>query len=184
MKRILPIDELNILKGKYEFTGSGTPITDFALEDIIDDLLDILFLSIANGVISINDAFGADYVPDAEKIEGILYKKIDGKTWEERVRDWYENGGTSADIVRIAETESHRVGNEIAFEAAKAVGAKSKTWICMMLPTSRDSHVYLHETTVGIEDYFYSYRGGKTLFPGQFGEAEEDVNCLCELKFE
>lgn len=183
MKRILPIDELNILKGKYEFTGSGTPVTDFALEDIIDDLLDILFLSIANGVISINDAFGADYVPSAEKIEGILYKKIDGKTWEERVRDWYENGGTSADIVRIAETESHRVGNEIAFEAAKAVGAKSKTWVCMMLPTSREEHIWLNGVTVPIDAEFYNDKGQSTLYPGQWGVPDQDVNCLCELSY-
>ena len=183
MKRILPIDELNILKYKYEFTGSGTPITDFELEDIIDDLLDILFLSIANGVISINDAFGADYVPDAEKIESILYKKIDGKTWEERVRDWYENGGTSAAIVRIAETESHRVGNEIAFEAAKAVGARYKTWLTMLDGRVRDTHEFLESVSVGIEDDFYSYDGDHAPYPGAFGKAENNVNCRCEIQY-
>lgn len=182
MKRILPIDELNILKDKYE--GSGTPITDFDLDDIIDDLLDIFFLAIANGVISVNEQFRADYSPPATQIEKIIFKKIDGVTWEDRVRTWYENGGTAADIIKIAETESHRIGNEIAFEVAKEVGATTKTWVCQMLPTSRDTHVYLNGTKVGIGDYFYSYRGGKTLYPGQFGEAEEDINCLCELKFE
>lgn len=183
MKRILPIDELNILKGKYEFTGSGTPVTDFALEDIIDDLLDILFLSIANGVISINDAFGADYVPSAEKIESILYKKIDGKTWEERVRDWYENGGTSADIVRIAETESHRVGNEIAFEAAKAVGATRKTWFTMLDDRVRETHDFLESVTVAINDDFYSFDGDHAPYPGAFEKAENNCGCRCEIQY-
>lgn len=183
MSRILPLDELNVIKGKYERSGSDTPITDFDLVDIIDDLLDIFLLAIANGVVSINSQFGTDYQPDAEQIEETIYRKIDGATWKDRVETWYENGGTAADIVRIAETESHRIGNEAAYNAAKAVGAKNKTWICQMLPTSRDSHVYLNGTTVGIGDYFYSYRGGKTLYPGQFGEAFEDVNCLCELEY-
>lgn len=181
MKRILPIDELNVLKVKYG--ESDTPITDFDLDDIIDDLLDLFLLSFANGVISINEKFGTDYAPSATKLEQTIYKKIDGATWEDRVRAWYETGGTTADISRIAETESHRIGNEIAFEGAKAVGAKNKTWICQMLITSRDSHVYLNGTTVGIGDYFYSYKGGKTLYPGQFGEAEEDCGCLCELEY-
>lgn len=183
MTRILPIDELNVLKNKYEFRGTGTPITDFELDDIIDDLLDILFLSIANGVISINDTFGADYVPSAEKIESVLYKKIDGKTWEDRVRDWYENGGTSADIVRIAETESHRVGNEIAFEAAKEVGARFKTWLTMLDDKVRDTHSYLESVSVGISDEFYTYDGDHAPFPGAFINADNNCGCRCECKY-
>lgn len=184
MSRILPLDELNVIKGKYERSGKAqTPITDFDLEDIIDELLDLFLLAVANGVASINSQFGTDYEPSAARLEEVIYKKIDGVTWKDRIEAWYKEGGTSADIVRIAETESHRIGNEIAFEAAKAVGATRKTWVCMMLPTSRDSHVYLNNTTVGIEDYFYSYRGGKALYPGEFGLAEEDCNCLCEVKY-
>ena len=183
MSRILPLDELNVLKGKYERMGSDTPITDFDLDDIIDDLLDIFLLAIANGVISINEQFGTDYQPDAEKIHDTIYKKIDGVTWKDRIETWYKEGGTSADIVRIAETESHRIGNEIAFDAAKAVGAKYKTWICQMLPTSRDVHVWLNGTTVPIDGYFYSYDGNRTMFPGMWGIAAQDINCLCELQF-
>ena len=181
MKRILPIDELNILKVKYG--ESDTPITDFDLDDIIDDLLDLFLLSFANGVISINEKFGTDYAPSATKLEQTVYKKIDGATWEDRVRTWYETGGTTADISRIAETESHRIGNEIAFEGAKAVGAKNKTWICQMLPTSRDPHIWLNGTKVPIDGYFYTDDGNKALYPGQFGVASLDVNCLCEVEY-
>ena len=115
MPRILPLDELNVIKGKYERSGSDTPITDFGLYDIIDDLLDIFLLAIANGVVSINSQFGTDYQPDAEQIEKIVYEKIDGVTWEDRIETWYKEGGTGADVVRIAETESHRIGNEAAY---------------------------------------------------------------------
>lgn len=183
MSRILPLDELNVIKGKYEQSGTDTPITDFDLEDIIDELLDLFLLAIANGVISINEQFDADYRPSATVIENIIYKKIDGATWKDRVETWYKEGGTSADIVRIAETESHRIGNEIAFEAAKAVGAKNKTWICMMLPTSREEHIWLNGVTVPIDAEFYNDKGQSTLYPGQWGVPEQDVNCLCEISY-
>jgi len=180
--RILPIDELNILKGEYG--ESGTPITDFALDDIIEDLLDIFLLAMARGVLIVNEQFGTEYKPSAVQIEKTIYEKIDGVTWEDRVRTWYENGGTTADVIRIAETESHRIGNEAAYTAAKEVGAKTKTWICQMLPTSRDPHIWLNGTTVPIDGFFYTDDGNKALYPGQFGVASLDVNCLCELKFE
>ena len=181
MKRILPIDELNVLKVKYG--DSDTPITDFDLDDIIDDLLDLFLLSFANGVISINEKFGIDYAPSATKLEQTIYKKIDGATWEDRVRTWYENGGTTADISRIAETESHRIGNEIAFEGAKAVGAKRKLWLTMLDDKVRDTHVYLESVSVGISDDFYSYDGDHAPYPGAFGKAENNVGCRCEVEY-
>ena len=179
--RILPIDELNILKGEYG--ESGTPITDFALEDIIEDLLDIFLLAMARGVLSVNEQFGTEYKPSAVQVEKTIYEKIDGVTWEDRVRTWYENGGTTADVIRIAETESHRIGNEAAYTAAKEVGATRKTWHCMMLPTSREEHIWLNGVTVPIDAEFYNEKGQSTLYPGQWGVPEQDVNCLCELSY-
>lgn len=95
------------------------------------------------------------------------------------------SGGISLQeaITRIAETEMHRIANQSAYETAKASGATEKTWHCMMLPTSRDTHIYLDGVTAPIDGEFYSFKGGSTQFPGQWGIAEEDVNCLCWLTF-
>ena len=183
MPRILPLDELNVIKGKYERSGSDTPITDFGLYDIIDDLLDIFLLAIANGVVSINSQFGTDYQPDAEQIEKIVYEKIDGVTWKDRIETWYKEGGTGADVVRIAETESHRIGNEAAYNAAKAVGATRKTWLTMLDERVRDTHFWLESVSVGISDEFYSYDGDHAPYPGAFGKAENNINCRCEVKY-
>ena len=184
MSRILPLDELNVLIGKYNSSSPDTPISRlYDLDDIIDDLLDLFLLAIANGVVSINEQFGTDYQPNAKQIEEVVYKKIDGLTWKDRVTDWYNNGGTGYDIARIAETESHRIGNEAANEAAKAAGATKKTWVCMMLPTSRDDHVWLNGVTVPIDAEFYNDKGQSTLYPGQWGVPEQDINCLCELSY-
>ena len=154
MTRILPLDELNVLMAKYQASANESVADNFALDDIISDLLDLFMLAIANGVASINDAFGADYQPDAEKLESIVYEKIDGATWKDRVEEWYQNGGTGYDIIRIAETESHRIGNEIAYEAAKEVGATRKTWLTMLDNRVRDTHFYLEGVSVGIDGWY------------------------------
>lgn len=179
--RILPIDEINNLKSKFQ--SEDTPITEYDIDDLLDDLLDIFLLAVANGTISINEQFGTDYRPTAAQIEHTIYRKIDGASWEDRVRTWYENGGTAADIIRIAETESHRIGNETAYEAAKAVGAKSKIWLTMLDDKVRDTHEFLESVSVGIEDDFYSYDGDHAPYPGAFGKAENNVGCRCEIQY-
>lgn len=184
MSRILPIDELNVLIEKYETSSPDTPISLlYDLDDIIDELLDLFLLAIANGVVSINEQFGTDYQSSAEQIEGVVYEKIDGLTWKDRVEEWYENGGTGHDIVRIAETEAHRIGNEAANEAAKAAGATKKTWLTMMDERVRDTHFYLESISVGIEDDFYTYDNDHAPYPGAFGKAENNVNCRCEISY-
>lgn len=183
MKRILPIDELNVLKGKYEVRGTGTPITDFALEDIIDDLLDLYLISFSNGIASVNETFDADYTTSVDTVQRIIYEKIDGATWKDRIETWYKEGGTVADIMRIAETESHRIGNEIAYEAAKAVGATRKIWLTMLDDRVRDTHFYLESVAVNIDDDFYTFDNDHAPYPGAFGKAENNVGCRCEIQY-
>ena len=184
MRTIFPFDEINKFKlnlSKHFENGRIRSRED--CEDIIDEMFDLFLLSIANGVNSVNEQFNSDIELGVDVIDGIINTEIEGATWRDRVWTWYETDGTEADIVRIAETEAHRDGNTAAFDVAREVGAETKTWICMMLPTSRDTHVYLDGTTVGINDEFYTYMGNHALYPGQFGVAEEDINCLCQLSF-
>ena len=152
-------------------------------EDIIDEMLDLFLLACANGVEQTNADLGGDYHPGMTTVTDIVDREVAGKTWRERVREYFGNGGTAADIMRIAETEAHRDSNEAAYITAKANGATTKTWHCMMLPTSRDTHIYLDGVTAPIDGEFYSFLGGSTQFPGEWGIAEEDVNCLCFCTF-
>lgn len=167
------------------------------VEDIIDEMLDLFLLAYANGVDAISEQFAGQAAergvsgerfreslkPSAEDLEKCIYQKIDGKTWEKRVWDWFDEGGTETDILRIVETEAHRIGNTAQYHAAVKAGAKTKRWECMMLPTSRDSHIYLNGTTVPIDAEFYTAEGNHTMFPGEFGVPEEDINCMCVLQY-
>lgn len=188
---ILPFDEINAIEDrlKVHFEDVDSPDGEEQprrriksrqdAEDIIDEMLDLFLLSYAMGV----DSVGAEQ-PPLETVEETVYKKIEGKTWVDRVWEYYDNGGDVYDLARIAVTEAHRDANAAAFDAAKRTGKQIKVWHCMMLPTSRDTHVYLDGVKAPIDGYFYSFKGGQTQYPGEWGIAEEDVNCLCWLTYE
>ena len=182
---IMPFDELNAFKDRLavHFDEEGHIKSKKDEEDIIDEMLDLFLLAYANGVEATNAELSTDVVPTLDDVMLTVNAKIAAKTWEERVREYFVSGGTMGDIVRIAETETHRDSNAGAYETAKAAGATEKVWHCMMLPTSRDTHVYLNGVTAPIDGEFYSYMGGSTKYPGQWGIAEEDVNCLCWLSY-
>ena len=184
---VMPFDELNRVKEAIPlfFDEDGKRIKSKEDYDSLMDMLeDLFFLAYANGAQSTNYSLASNIEPTLDDMLRVVDKSIAGQTWRERVRDYYENGGTVADIQRIAETETHRDSNAAAYETAKAAGATQKVWHCMMLPTSRDTHIYLDGVTAPIDGEFYSFNGGSTQYPGQWGIAEEDVNCLCWLTYQ
>lgn len=179
----MPFDELNRLEAALPEYMNRENKSEADLDSLLDMLEDLFLLAYANGVESANLMLGADISANVSDVQDTVDRKIAGETWRDRVREYFSNGGSVADIVRIMETETHRDYNEAALTTARKAGAKSKTWHCMMLPTSRDTHKYLDGVTTPIDGVFYSYKGGSTQFPGQWGIAEEDVNCLCWLSF-
>ena len=186
MKSILPVDELNRLEERIkEKLGAGElPKSKQDADAAEDMLLDFFLYSYSMGNEATNASLSNDYKPGTDDIMKVIDEEVAGKTWRERVQGYFSEGGTEEDITRIAATEAHRIANKAAYEAAKAAGAKTKTWHCMMLPTSRDTHIYLDGVSAPIDGKFYSFKGNETLYPGQWGVAEEDVNCLCFLTFD
>ena len=185
MNSPLPFDEINQFKETLPiyFDENGRIRSEQAKEDIIDEMLDLFLLACANGVEQTNADLGSDYRPGIKRVTDIIDREVAGKTWRQRVDEYYENGGTIADIERIAETEAHRDSNEASFITAEAAGATTKTWHCLMLPTSRDSHIFLNGTTAPMDGLFYSINGGSTYFPGEWGIADEDCGCYCYLTY-
>lgn len=180
----LPFDEINKFKETLStHFENGKVRSERDRADIIDEMLDLFLLAAANGSAFANESLGTDYNIGMKTAVDIIDREVAGKTWRQRVNEYFDNGGTEADIVRIAETEAHRDSNEAGYVTASKVGATTKVWHCSMLPTSRDSHIYLNGTEAPIDGEFYSINGGSTQFPGEWGIAEEDVNCLCWLTF-
>lgn len=183
MNSPLPFDELNALKEKLESRFVDGRLTSDGREDVIDELLDLFLLAVANGSASANDNLGTDIHLGTKTAVDIVDREIADKTWRDRVNDYFDNGGTVGDIIRIAETETNRDTNEGGYVTATKAGAKEKTWHCSMLPTSRDSHIYLDGVSAPIDGEFFSINGGSTQYPCEWGIPEEDVNCLCWLTY-
>ena len=187
MASILPFDELNKVEDRLR-----QQIGDIRLptennkgikEDVLDMLLDFFLLSYAMGNTITNGNLGSEFNPTVEDVNETVNKVVAGKTWTERVEDYFSNGGTVDDLIRIVETEMHRDANEAALLTAKMAGATRKTWVTMADDKVRDLHIPLEGVAVPIDADFYTWDGDHAPAPGLFSSAENNVNCRCELLF-
>lgn len=183
MASILPFDELNAFTVSLRERYADGILVKEDEEDIIDEMLDLFLLAYAQGTEVTNANLGYDFLPTMGDVSKTVNKRVVGKTWRERVKEYFSNGGTVDDLIRIAETETHRDANTAALETAKKAGAKNKTWITMMDEKVRDTHQYLEGMTVGIDEDFWTYDNDHASAPGMFEFAENNVNCRCELLF-
>ena len=187
MASILPFDELNKVEDRLrqQIGDVRLPTEDNKeiKEDVLDMLLDFFLLSYAMGNTITNGNLGSEFNPTVEDVNETVNKVVAGKTWTERVEDYFSKGGTVDDLIRIVETEMHRDANEAALLTAKMAGAKTKTWITMADEKVRDTHQYLEMMTVGIDDDFYTYDEDHAPAPGLFALPENNINCRCELLF-
>ena len=184
MASILPIDELNAFESQVsERVGKEKIVYKDDLEDILDLMLDLFLLAYAQGNEITNVNLASDWIPTLDDVMKTVDEKVAGKTWKERTEEYFANGGTGADIVRIADTEMHRIANTAALETARHGGATSKTWVTMLDNRVREQHEWLEGVTVGIDEDFYTDDGDHASAPGLFELAQNNVNCRCELIF-
>lgn len=205
MASVLPFDELNsfVISLKARYPDGKLPPRKEAKEeeeDIIDEMLDLFLLAYAQGVEITTENLAvlpfyegtkgsaqpkplATHKPTVDDVMKVVNKEVAGKTWKDRTEDYFSNGGTVDDLIRIAETEVHRDANEAALSTAKRAGATKKTWVTMMDEKVRDTHQYLEMMSVGINEDFYTYDGDHAAAPGLFSLPENNINCRCELVF-
>lgn len=186
MASILPFDELNSFADVVRNRVGSRNISDLSAEekeDIIDEMLDLFLLAYATGNIVTGANLMFDRTPTADEVDDVVNAEVAGKTWKERVKDYFSSGGTGEDLIRIAETETHRIANTSALKTAQEAGATMKTWATMLDDRVRETHDYLEGMTVGINEQFYTFDGDHASAPGLFSLAENNVNCRCELVF-
>ena len=177
-----PWDEINALENKAEEAIEKAKTDPNAVKDYIDEVTELFELDFMYGVLDLNEQLGRSIEPNFENVQEVIDRKIDGKDYKERIEE-YLKSGTAYDIARVISTDAHRIYNEAMFETARENGVVNKTWHTMLDDRVRDSHDYLEGITVGIEDEFYTWNGNHAYYPGQFGVAEEDVNCRCYVTF-
>lgn len=207
MNGLISSDELNVMSERIR--------ADFALppderkrivKDRIDEILDILIMQYIYGNEDANEMLGINvdwserttmdtetitlgtepYRIDSGRMNQAVNAVVADKTWKERVREWYESGkGTADDIIRIIETESHRVYNDsilsVGEQAEADTGGVHKTWFTMMDDRVRETHEYLEGETVPYNEKFYTFDGDSAMAPGGFALPENNIQCRCSI---
>ena len=157
--------------------------------EFLDWAESVLILAYSSGVRStLEDLNETDLVDmtidltDIDNLKAALDFVVDGKTYKDRLTEYY-NEGSDAEIQRVMETEYHRMFNTGGYDTAVREGATTKTWHCMGLPTSRETHIYLDGMTRAMDEAFFTYNGNSAMYPHAFNEPSEDINCLCWLTY-
>lgn len=184
MDRLMPFDELNVLSPIVADVFSRPFEERKKFRDyLFDEILDILIISYMYGNEAADTMLDEDIGIVEEEMRASLDRKVAEKTWTERF-DEYMNSetATAADIMRIADTDAHRIYNEAIEDVGKkAKGAVKKTWVTMMDEKVRTTHNYLEGETIPFEDDFYTFDGDYASRPGGFLFPENNINCRCRL---
>lgn len=211
MDRLMPFDELNIFGDTVRliFERDGENKRQY-IDYLLDDIEDILIMSYIFGNEAANTMLGTDFKPDEAEVTASVNREVAGKTWRERVTEYLEaeyeevpvleegevagktvaqktatRRITAEDIVRVVETDSHRVYNEAIFEVAVKAQAQGivvyKRWETMLDDKVRDTHYYLQGEQVPLSEEFHTYDGDYSMRPGDFQFPENNVNCRCRL---
>ena len=86
--------------------------------------------------------------------------------------------------MRIARTEGHRINQAAQFDAqteARERGADIvKQWCATLDGATRETHQELDGQIREIDEPF-EVEGMEAMYPGDFGDPAEDINCRCTL---
>lgn len=203
----MPLDELNVLREELQRQYALGKIPE--KRKVISDVEDVLIEAYLMGMKEAAYILGEAEEVDEDRMLESVYARTGGgeptpnQPYRSRVAtvsemEQVDVGGTGnplnfaerleekdsvEDIMRVAETEAHRVFNDAEMDYAVTHGAKTKTWVTMGDDRVRDAHEYLDFVTVPIDEYFVTYDGAKAMRPGAFGIPEYDIGCRCVLSF-
>lgn len=90
-------------------------------------------------------------------------------------------------IKRVAETEYHRMYNTGAYDVASEMEKQGytmyKVWMTMGDEKVRFAHMYIDGMAVPLDEEFFTYDGDSALYPGDFTDPSNNVNCRCWLEY-
>lgn len=170
---LLRVDELNALRTDLERYKSDR----WKLAELLSDWLTLAY---ADGKTDVEDQLRGETDIPIERVMDVMHAEVGGKTAYDRLEDDLDS---IEDLYLLFENERQRVYNTAGNDTAENLGAKYKTWHCQMLPTSRDTHIYLNGMQKPMNEPFYTYNGNSAMYPRSFGVAEEDINCVCYLTY-
>ena len=85
-------------------------------------------------------------------------------------------------VTMIGDTVATALTGFASLSAGKQANLSEKTWITSHDQIVRQSHAAMDGQVRSMDGLFRSPRGGEAQFPGDFGEAAEDINCRCAMR--
>ena len=180
----LAMDELNLLTATSYYMTDRENVTS-RIAQVIDDVLSFLIKAYRLGIKNASIMLDYELTVDITDMEEVIYCRIAGKDFRDRVIDYIVNNDL-AGLQTLVESEFHRVYNAAILDGAKQytnVGnfGAVKTWKTVGDEKVRDTHAYLEDRTVDVEDLFYTFDGDCASYPGGFRKAENNCGCRCAI---
>lgn len=123
----------------------------------------------------------------AERMADSIYKRYDGKDFEDKVREYVASGdeGRLGNLIASEYHRDYNAGGESLAQDFKQNTGKSyqKTWCTMMDDRVRDTHDPLEGVTVDEDEEFYTWDNDHAPYPGAFEKASNNCNCRCFISY-
>lgn len=133
---------------------------------------------------SLYETLGVDVKDLQKKISGEISRGIaSGMIYSDIARNISAMSNIPLNrAMTIARTESHRIQNKASYNASKTAKSKGadivKIWDSALDKKTRTTHRQLDGQIRELDDPF-EIGGKKAMYPGEFGDPAEDVNCRC-----
>ena len=170
---LLRNDELNNLRSDIERNIGNK-------SKLMDMMEDWLMLAYADGKSDVEDQLHGETNRSIERIMDVTFAEVGGKTAFDRIEDDLDS---LEDLYMLFGNERQRVYNTAANDTAEDLGAKFKTWRTMEDERVRDTHFYLENVTKPMNEPFYTYTGDSAMYPQNFTDAQNNINCRCYLTY-
>lgn len=180
MTKLAKFDELDSLRTRVEKLVTETYKPKEV--DLIDTVEDFLVAAFIFGMDFVNEMLGTNKKLSTDTANEIINKKVANETWKERISEYYKTEDFSY-FATLLDTESMRVFNASALETAKLNGATHKTWKTREDLKVRDTHSYIQDVKLPIDEKFYTSDGDSADKPFGFSLPNNNINCRCYLEF-
>lgn len=177
---MLNFDELNSL------TRLTYEENKYNKEKLEDDLFDLLILAYESGFLEVRNS--VDYTDNElnlDKLNTALNASYDGKTIRDLLNEHIDKDDING-VLKVMNTESNRLYNAGAYDNAQEINEYvplKKKWNTMLDDKVRDTHVYLENVDVPMDEKFYTFDGDSAYYPCGFEKAENNVSCRCYVTY-
>lgn len=155
-------------------------------ERLEEDLFDFLILAYEKGFTDVRNAISyTDNELNLEKLNKALNVLYEGKTIRDLIGVHIDNKDIDG-VLKVINTEANRMYNTGAYDNACEIDKEIplvKRWNTQLDDKVRETHSYLENVDVPMNQKFYTFDGDSSYYPCGFEKAENNINCRCYIEY-